>query len=33
MDVANLESLARFSPEKYVRVPLGDTKGLALTVF
>jgi quercetin dioxygenase-like cupin family protein len=28
MDVANLESLARFSSEKYVRVPLGDTKGL-----
>lgn len=28
MDVANVESLARFSTEKYVRVPVGDTKGL-----
>ncbi len=28
MNVANLESLARFSSEKYVRVPVEGTKGL-----
>lgn len=28
MNVANVESLARFSSEKYVRVPLEHTKGL-----
>ena len=28
MDVANLESLTRFSPEKYVRVPVEGTNGL-----
>ena len=28
MDVANLESLTRFSPEKYVRVPIEGTNGL-----
>jgi len=28
MNVVNLKSLARFSSEKYVRVPVADTKGL-----
>src|SRR3990170_2345648 len=28
MDVTNIESLATFSSEKYVKVPLGHTKGL-----